>query len=157
MSIVVRSARRIAAPAGLVYDIIADYREGHPSILPPRWFGPLTVVDGGRGAGTRVRFSMRGMGRERPMEAIVAEPQPGRVLTETYPASGGVTTFVVDAAVDGCTVTFETTWTPRGLAGVFERLFAPRFLRRVYADELDLLQARAEGAAARSQSTHGGL
>ena len=143
----VSAARAIAAPPAVVYGIIADYRVGHPSILPPKWFGPLSVVEGGVGAGTRIRFSMRGMGPERPAEAIVAEPEPGRVLTETYPATGGVTTFTVDPAAAGSLVTFRTTWTPRGFQGLFERLLAPGYLRRVYRDELDLLQQRAEQAA----------
>lgn len=144
----VSATRRIAAPAHIVYGIIADYRDGHPAILPPKWFGPLIVEAGGIGAGTRIRFSMRGMGPERPMEAIVAEPEPGRVLTETYPATGGVTTFIVEAAPAGRSdVTFRTTWQPRGLAGLVERLAAPRFLRRVYRDELDQLQILAEARA----------
>ena len=145
----VSATRAIEAPAAIVYDIIADYRTGHPSILPPRWFGPLTVVEGGVGAGTHIRFSMKGLGPERPMEAVIAEPEPGRVLTETYPATGGVTSFIVEPATRGCTVTFRTTWQPRGIAGVFERLAAPRFLRRVYEDELDQLQILAEAKASR--------
>ena len=30
----ITASRRVAAPASRVYDIIADYRDGHPSILP---------------------------------------------------------------------------------------------------------------------------
>ena len=144
----VSATRAIAAPPAVVYGIIADYHVGHPSILPPKWFGPLTVVDGGVGAGTRIRFSMKGMGPERPMEAIVAEPEPGRVLTESYPATGGVTTFTVEPDAGGSRVTFHTTWEARGVAGFFERLAAPGFLRRVYKDELDQLQILAEAKAA---------
>jgi uncharacterized protein YndB with AHSA1/START domain len=143
----VSATRAIAAPPAVVYGIIADYRSGHPAILPPKWFGPLTVVEGGVGAGTRIRFSMKGMGPERPMEAVVAEPVPGRLLTETYPATGGVTSFIVDPAPGGSTVTFRTTWQPRGVAGFLERLAAPGFLRRVYKDELDQLQILAEARA----------
>jgi uncharacterized protein YndB with AHSA1/START domain len=145
----VSASRELAAPPDVVYGIIADYRAGHPSILPPKWFGPLTVVEGGVGAGTRIRFSMKGMGPERPMEAIVAEPEPGRVLTETYPATGGVTTFIVEPATGGTRVTFHTTWQKRGLAGLLERIAARPFLRRVYKDELDQLQILAEARAIR--------
>ena len=143
----VSASRAIAAPPALVYGIIADYHVGHPSILPAKWFGPLSVVEGGVGAGTRIRFSMKGMGPERPMEAVVAEPQPGRVLTETYPATGGVTTFTVEPEAAGSRVTFHTTWETRGIAGFLERLAAPGFLRRVYKDELDQLQILAEAKA----------
>ena len=145
----VSASRAIAAPPAIVYDIIADYHTGHPNILPPKWFGPLTVVEGGVGAGTRIRFSMKGMGPERPMEAVIAEPDPGRVLTETYPATGGVTTFTVEPDAAGSRVTFHTTWETRGIAGLFERLAAPGFLRRVYKDELDQLQILAEARAVR--------
>lgn len=146
----VSATRAIDAPPAVVYGIIADYRAGHPSILPPKWFGPLTVMEGGVGAGTRIRFSMKGMGPERPMEAVIAEPEPGRVLTETYPATGGVTSFIVEPANGGCTVTFHTTWEARGVTGFLEKLAAPGFLRRVYRDELDQLQILAEARAADS-------
>jgi hypothetical protein len=46
-------------------------------------------------------------------------------------------------------VRIETRWQgARGIGGFFERLFAPRFLRRLYADELDRLDRHA-----RSQPT----
>jgi hypothetical protein len=61
---------RIAAPASRVYDIIADYHVGHPSILPPQ-FRNMVVVKGGRGAGTVTNFEVRAFGRDsfssRPM------------------------------------------------------------------------------------------
>jgi hypothetical protein len=47
---VVASAHIAAAPAQ-VYAIIANYREGHPRILPKEFSG-LTVEQGGIGAGT---------------------------------------------------------------------------------------------------------
>mgnify|MGYP006197722543 CR=1 FL=1 len=34
----------IAAPAAALYELIADYRNGHPRILPPEYFGPLEVL-----------------------------------------------------------------------------------------------------------------
>jgi hypothetical protein len=53
----------IPAPSQVVYDIIADYREGHPRILPPEYFGRLEVDVGGRGAGTKIRFEMKAFGQ----------------------------------------------------------------------------------------------
>jgi hypothetical protein len=41
-------------------------------------------------------------------------------------------------------------WPPAtagGVSGFFERLFAPRVLRRIYADELERLDRYAHGAA----------
>lgn len=46
----------IAATAPRIYERLADYRDGHPHILPPRYFRNLVVEQGGRGAGTIIRF-----------------------------------------------------------------------------------------------------
>jgi len=56
------------------------------------------------------------------------------------------TTFHFEPATDpgATTVGIETTWQPEGgLGGMLERLFAPRMLSRVYADELARLEAYA--------------
>ncbi len=44
----------IRAPASQVYAIIADYRNGHPRILPQPYFVSLNVDQGGIGAGTAI-------------------------------------------------------------------------------------------------------
>jgi len=44
---------RVTAPAAVAYGIIADYRDGHPHILPAKYFRNLQVQAGGRGAATR--------------------------------------------------------------------------------------------------------
>jgi hypothetical protein len=55
-----------------------------------------------------------------------------------------LTTFTVDHELDGTSrVTIHTRWYSHGLAGLVERLFAPRMLRRVYAAELTLLDRYA--------------
>lgn len=136
----------IAAPAAILYDLIADYRHGHPRILPPAFFGRLEVLAGGRGAGTRIRFDMRAFGRTTTSEGTVTEPVPGRELRETL-ESGIVSTFLVESLTgDSSRVTITTSYEKRGLAGWIERLLVPGYLRRVYAAELALL---AREAAAR--------
>ena len=75
---------------------------------------------------------------------MVAEPEPGRVLTESDLNSSAVTTFTVAAQPgnEQCRVRIETSWQGAGgIGGFFERLFAPRVLRRLYADELGRLDA----------------
>lgn len=146
--VVVRESAEIAAPPNVVYGIIADYREGHPSILPPRWFTHLHVERGGVGAGTVIRFGMKSGGRVREMRAEVSEPEPGRVLVERgLDERGTVTTFTVDPAGSGGTrVTIQTTWRAPGVAGFLERLLAPALLRRVYREELARLGEKATGA-----------
>jgi hypothetical protein len=52
-----------------------------------------------------------------------------------------VTRFSVDPAGDQSQVRIETSWEPsRGLAGLIERLIAPRLFRKLYAEELDLIE-----------------
>lgn len=124
-----------------VYEILADYRRGHPAILPPAHFGRVVVDQGGRGEGTVVQFRMHLLGRTTDHRVVVDEPEPGRVLTETDTRSGAVTTFVVDSANDGLTtrLTIATEWRTPGLRGWMERLVAPSALRKVYAQEVQRL------------------
>jgi hypothetical protein len=132
--------RTIPAPADAVYALLADYRDGHPRILPPA-FSDLTVLRGGVGAGTVFRFALKLAGRAQEGEARVEEPEPGRVLSETYPEKSAVTRFTVDPVGDQSRVRIETSWQPdRGLAGLIERLVAPRLFRKLYVEELDLIE-----------------
>jgi hypothetical protein len=138
----------IKAPAGQIYGILADYRHGHPRILPKPPFLDLEVEAGGVGAGTAIRFSMRVMGRTRRYRATITEPEPGRVLRETDPASGVVTTFTVDSLAGGhrSRVTIATEINTRsGLLGILERAFITRYLRPIYRCELANLAALVEG------------
>jgi hypothetical protein len=91
----------IQAPAQQVYAIIADYRNGHPRILPKPYFVSLTVEQGGVGAGTMVTFQMKVMGSWQTFHAVITEPEPGRVLVETDSSAGTVTTFTVDPRDNG--------------------------------------------------------
>jgi hypothetical protein len=132
--------RTVPASADAVYALLADYRDGHPRILPPA-FSDLTVLRGGIGAGTEIRFALELAGRKHVVEARVDEPEPGRVLSETYPEKGAVTRFTVDPAGSRSRVQIETSWeSSRGLAGLIERLIAPRLFRTLYAEELDLIE-----------------
>lgn len=153
----VAASARIAAPAARVYGIIADYRTGHPRIVPPRWFGPIEVERGGVGAGTVIRFPMTLLGRTRQLRGEVSEPQPGRLLTERYAESDTTTSFTVDPEEpprDGtaaCVVTIATDLPQRsGLLGRVEAHFVDRLLRRVYLEELELLRSVAESGSAGS-------
>jgi len=139
----VSESATIPATPRIVYDIIADYRAGHPAILPRPPFQELVVEKGGVGAGTVIRFGMRIGGRARVIRARIEEPEPGRVLVEREIDGGGVTTFIVDPAAAGSTVTFITEWTRGGFAGWMEALLAPPMLRKVYRAELANLARRA--------------
>src|ERR1700745_1913658 len=131
----------IDVPAATVYHCIADMRDHHPHYLPPA-FSDFQVESGGVGDGTITRFRVTAGGRTRQYRMRVGEPEPGRVLTETDTASSLVTTTTVTPQGSGSVVQITTTWDGAGgIGGVFERLFAPRAMHGIYADELERLRA----------------
>ena len=131
----------IPAPPEAVYATIADYHTGHPAILPKPWFQDLVVEQGGVGAGTVIRFTMRVLGTTHTLRARITEPVPGRVLVETND-TGSVTTFTVTPAPGsaGSEVVIATDVPVRpGIAGAIERFATRAVLRRIYPQELALL------------------
>jgi hypothetical protein len=141
--IMVSAESVVDAPADTVYRYIADMREHHPRFLPPA-FSDFRVESGGVGAGTITRFKVTAGGRTREYRNVVAEPEPGRILTESDTGSSAVTTFTVSPQGASSLVRISTTWDGAGgIGGVFERMFAPRVLRAIYADELKRLDAYA--------------
>lgn len=139
----------VGAPAELTYQLIADDQH-HQQFLPDA-FSDFEVLEGGSGAGTVHRFKLTAGGRTREYTMRVDEPDRGRVMTETDQESSLVTTFTVTPAGDHCRVLINTSWEGSGgIGGVFERLFAPRVMSRIYAEELQRLDRYArEQAAAR--------
>lgn len=132
----------IDAPAARVYGVLVDYRGTHQRILPKFFIG-LDVEEGGVGAGTVFTARSRALGVEQSLRMTVSEPEPGRVLVESDPVLNLATTFTVDPIAGGkARVAIATTWPGQGgIAGVFERLIMPWYLRRVYEEELELLAA----------------
>jgi hypothetical protein len=131
-----------------VYSLIADYRDGHPRIVPKQLSG-MVVEQGGIGAGTVIHFQMSFFGRKQTFRAAVTEPEPGRVLVETdLDTNGAVTTFIVDpgAAPADCRVTISTELRVRsGFLGFIERTLSTWLLRPLYAQELANLARVATG------------
>ncbi len=143
MKIIASAERRIDAPASRVYAYIADFRRHHPKFLP-RQFSDFEIESGGIGAGTVHRFTMTMGGRSIGYRVRVGEPEPGRVLIESDPSRRMLTTFTVDREpAGGSRVRIETRWFTDGIAGLVERLVAPRMLARVYREELELLDRYA--------------
>ena len=143
----VAAERQIDAPAEHVYRVIADYHTHHPRFLPPA-FSDFRVEQGGVGAGTVHSFRLTAGGRTRTYRMRVDEPEPGRVLTASDQLSSAVTTFTGTPEGSGCRVRIDTRWQGAGgVGGFFERLFAPRVLRRIYADELERLDRHVRDAA----------
>lgn len=131
-----------------LYSLIANYRGGHVRILP-RQFSGLVVEQGGNGAGTVIRFQMSAFGQKRTLRAEISEPEPGRVLVETYLDSNGmVTTFAVDpgTAPADSRVTISTELPVRsGVSGWIDRKVSTLLLRPIYRKELENLARVATG------------
>jgi hypothetical protein len=142
-TIVVSAERVVDAPADTVYRYLADMRDHHPRYLPPA-FSDFRVESGGVGAGTVTRFTVTAGGRIRDYRMRVEEPEPGQVMTESDTGSSLVTTTTVAPRDGASLVRISTTWDGAGgIGGVFERMFAPRVMRAIYADELERLNAYA--------------
>ncbi len=142
--------RVVDAPAGAAWNLLSDYREGHPSILPRPWFEGIDVEEGGRGAGTVFTVRMRPWGRTKAIRMRVSEPEPGRVLEEVGLEDGVRTTFTVDPLDGGarCRVTIATAWPPKnGVAARVEWWMIRAGAPRIFRAELDLLAKRLERGA----------
>ncbi len=140
----------IEAPPARVYAVLADYGKEHPKILPRWFFKSVRVVGGGTGAGTALVVQTGFLGGYRRLRMIVAEPEPGRVLTESDLESGVATSFTVGPhGSDASVVTIATLWPQSGgLAGRFEAWMVPNLLRAVYRAELSQLAALLSASSA---------
>jgi hypothetical protein len=122
-----------------LYAVVADYRVGHPAILPKQYFSDLIVEQGGQGAGTVIRGSVTVLGQEHPFHQLVSEPQPGHVLIETDLVTGQVTRFTFEP-LNGSGLTRVTIASEfpasRGFVGLLERLTRPIVARDIYREEL---------------------
>ena len=145
MALIEVSAERvIEAEAEIVYGYVADHVHHHPHFLPPA-FSDFKVEAGGVGAGTVTTFRVTAGGRSREYRMEVAEPEPGRVMTESDVNSSLVTTWIIEPRGQESLVKISTGWQGAGgIGGFFERTFAPRVMRGIYNDELERLNAYAK-------------
>lgn len=131
-----------------VYSLLANYRDGHPRILPKQFSG-LVVEAGGIGSGTVIRFRMTLLGKKQNFRATITEPEPGRLLVESYSdPAGTITTFSVDAgnAPADSKVTISTELPVRsGIIGSLDKMLANLLLRPIYRQELENLARVATG------------
>src|SRR5207248_7510757 len=132
-----------------VYATIADYRHGHPNILPKENLYDLQVEQGGYGAGTMIRFKMKVLGVEQSFYQRVSEPEPGRVLVEQDIDSvqNVMTTFTVTPVEHEQKSHVEISTmmnTSPGFKGFMERIIVPIINPQLYRKELRLLEAVAQ-------------
>ncbi len=145
---VVSASALIPARCERVYSLLANYRDGHPRIVP-RQITDIVVEQGGIGAGTIIRFQLSVLGRKQTIRAAITEPEPGRVLVETgLDGSDAVTTFRVDpaAAAGDCHVTISTELRVRtGFPGWIEKTLSTWLVRPMYKQALANLSRVATG------------
>jgi hypothetical protein len=146
--IIMKAEAVLEAPAEDVYATIADYRQGHPNILPKEFYD-LQVEQGGYGKGTILRFKSRVLGVEQSFYQRVSEPEPGRVLVEQdIDSVQQVTTiFRVNPLEQGQKSHVEISTTmlaSPGVRGLIERIIVPIVNPRMYQKELKLLEGVAQ-------------
>ena len=133
-----------------VYATIADYKNGHPRIVPPETFSDMRVEQGGYGEGTVIRFKMKFLGVVQEFYHRVTEPEPGRVIVEQDIDSPQhiITTFTVTPVEDGQKSHVEISTVMNaspGIRGVMERWVLTKLNPRVYRKELKRLEEVAQG------------
>jgi hypothetical protein len=139
----------INAPPEIIYNIIADYLNGHPYILPKEYFRYIEVEEGGFGAGTIVNFEMRLLGQTKSFRSLITEPEPGRLLVETDINSKTLTSFQVVPYGNGHQTRLTIATELKG-RNIVEEFIAKYLLQKVYSEELELV---ADLAELRSRST----
>ncbi|HKV59146.1 MAG TPA: SRPBCC family protein [Ktedonobacteraceae bacterium] len=137
-----------------VYAAIADYKHGHPNIIPKESFPDLQVEQSGYGAGTIINFKFKALGVVKSFHQRVTEPEPGRVLVEQDidTPQNATTTFTVTPVDDGQKAHVEIATTMNrtpGLTGLVEQVAVPMINVRVYRKELKLLEAFAQRGSVR--------
>ena len=152
-TLIVSASKIIHAPANVLYRIIADYQNGHASILPKSYFSSLEVEEGGYGEGTIIRYQMRVLGQTQTFRALITEPDPGCTLLETDLESNTATSFTVWSLgnENQARVTIMTVLKNRPFV---EGFLAKILLTNVYRQELELLSKIAKPPDQTVQAIH---
>jgi Polyketide cyclase / dehydrase and lipid transport len=122
-----------------VLSFLRDYRDNRPRILTDN-YSAYRVEQGGKGEGTVYAYHFAASGRERDYRLHVHEQ--GSQLEEADQMSSFRSVWSVASDPGGSRVTIESSWDGAGgIAGLFEGFFAPKGLRRIYAQILARLKA----------------
>jgi hypothetical protein len=136
-TVTARASKAVNAPPERVLAFLRDYREARPKILTDN-YSAYRVEQGGEGNGTIVAYHFETPRRGRDYRLRVEEVDG--MVRERDEFSSFVSEWSVSPDGLGSTVTLEGSWSGAGgIGGVFERLFAPRVLSRIYGEMLDRL------------------
>jgi hypothetical protein len=146
----VAETQEVDAPPEKVYQVFADYVNHHPKILPKPYFDKVEIEQGGIGAGTVIRVTMKAWGSTYNYRFVVTEPEPGRLMVEEDPAVGVRTTFLIEPLNGGTrsrvTLATESRQKP-GIAGWIERMLTPMLMRPIYRQEIANVNEYVKGMA----------
>src|ERR1700761_8139196 len=132
--VVARASLQVQASPERVVEFLRDYRESRERILTDNYTA-YRVEQGGKGEGTVFAYHFAAGGRERDYRLHVRESPGG--LQESDQMSSFVTTWSIEPSPNRSEVTIESSWDGAGgIAGIFEGFFAPRGMRRIYAQVL---------------------
>ncbi len=127
-----------------VLDALADYQKVRPKILSPH-YSEYQVLQGGQGQGTVAKWKLQAT-KSRVRDVQVSVDVAGHTVIEKDANSSMVTNWTVAPAGPGSSVTVKTTWTGAdGVAGFFEKTFAPLGLRKIQGEVLANLKKELEG------------
>jgi len=137
------ASKALGASPQRVLEFLRDYRHARPRILPSN-YSVYRVEAGGDGGGTVVAYHFAAGRRERDYRLTVEESDGA--LRERDQLSSFVSTWTVAPNGAGADVALEGSWDgASGIGGMFEGLFAPRALHRIYVETLNRLAAELEG------------
>lgn len=137
----VKESKQIDADSQFIYNLLRNYVDGHPKILPGKYFDSLEIEQGGYGEGTVIKVQTKAMGLKQQMRLEVSEPVPGEVLQEEDATLGLVTQFhVIPLTPQKSNVTIQTTWIQKnGMIGSIEKWFIQSIAKKMYQEELELI------------------
>jgi hypothetical protein len=139
--VVARTSRELAVAPEEALEFLRDYRE-RSKILTDN-YSAYRVEQGGHGDGTVIGYHFAAGGRERDYRLRVQEADGA--LQEHDQLSSFVSVWSVTPASAGSEVTLEASWDGAGgIGGIFEGLFAPIGLRRIYGRVLERLATAIE-------------
>lgn len=124
---------------------LTDYRGARSRMLTES-YSNWRVEEGGVGTGTVFSYRFKAGPRERDYRMRCEQADASSILERDL-GSSLTTRWLVTPEADGrSAVAVETSWQGAGgVGGFFERTFAPRALRRIYATQLARLEAAAAG------------
>jgi hypothetical protein len=141
-----RTEHTIDAPAERVRAALADYETVRPAILTDH-YRDYRVEAGGQGAGSRVHWTLQATKkRVRDQLVEVSEPSADRIVERDANSTMVTTWTVTPAGADRSVVAVESTWSGAGgVGGFFERIFAPKGLKRIHDGVLANLGGAVRG------------